>query len=249
MTKADDYRATLRSPEDWDAYLLKESGLPGPRGNLELAQAVADEGDRGLFERYLTYTPDKAPTNSPYEFLAFCGAVGLGRLLAEGDRGLLVPLRSLASDPRWRMREGVAMALQRLGDADMDVLLAEMRGWAKGTRLEQRAAAAALCEPRLLKRQEHARATLEMLDTITASLEGAHDRHSEDFLALRKGLGYCWSVAVAALPAEGKAMMEKGLANADPDIGWIMKENLKKTRLVRMDAEWVQKWQARTSSR
>ena len=85
MTKADDYRTKLRTLVDWDSYLLKESGLPGPRGNIELAQAVADEGDRQLFQRYITYTAAEAPVNSPYEFLAFCGIVGLGQLLAEGD--------------------------------------------------------------------------------------------------------------------------------------------------------------------
>ncbi len=244
MSKIEDYRATLRQLDDWDAYLLRESGLPGPRGNIELAQAVADEGDRALFERYLGYTADLAPVNSPYEFLAFCGAVGLGRLLAEGDESALPLLRASASDPRWRMHEGVAMALQRLGDADMPRLLIVASDWAGGTPLEQRAAAAALCEPRLLRRPEHARATLQILDRITASILGQPERRSPEFLALRQGLGYCWSVAVAALPLEGKALMEKWLASPDKDIAWIMRENLKKNRLVRMDAEWVARWQA-----
>ena len=44
------------------------------------------------------------------------------------------------------------------------------------------------------------RATLELLDGITAGIVTAKSRRSEDFLALRIGLGYCWSVAVAALP-------------------------------------------------
>jgi len=240
--KADEYRATLHEMDVWDAYLLKESGLPGPRCNIELAQVVADEGNRGLFERYLAYTADEAPVNSPYEFLAFCGVVGLGRLLAEGDQALLPVLRGCASDPRWRLREGVAMALQRLGDADMPRLLAAMSTWAEGTPLEQRAAAAAVCEPRLLVKASHARDALEILETITQSIEQAGSRKSADFLTLRQGLGYCWSVAVAALPAEGKAMMEKWLVSTDKDIAWIMRENLKKARLARMDANWVKQW-------
>ncbi len=85
MGKKDDYIRRLLSLDDWDEYLLQESGLPGPRGNLELAQAVADLGSQELFSRYIGYTADRAPVNSPYEFLAFCGVVGLGRLLAEGD--------------------------------------------------------------------------------------------------------------------------------------------------------------------
>jgi hypothetical protein len=243
MTKADDYRTYLRALVDWDSYLLKESGLPGPRGNIELAQVVADEGNRQLFQRYIAYTADIAPVNSPYEFLAFCGVVGLGRLLAEGDIDLLKTLRQYASDPRWRTREAVAMALQRLGDVNMGQLIAAMGEWSQGIALEQRAAAAALCEPRLLGHAQYTRNVLGILDQITARIEQVKcDRRSEDFLALRKGLGYCWSVAVASLPEEGKALMEKWLVKSDPDIRWIMKENLKKKRLVRMDTAWVKKW-------
>jgi hypothetical protein len=243
----DGYRAKLRALDNWDSYLLKESGLPGPRGNLELAQVVAEEGNLKLFRRYTAYTADHAPVNSPYEFLAFCGVVGLGRLLAEGDTHMLKALRIHASDPRWRIREAVAMALQRLGDASMDQLIAAMREWSQGAPLEQRAAAAALCEPRLLGQAKHARAVLQILDRITASLEGVDDRRREDFLALRKGLGYGWSVAVVALPDEGKAQMEKWLGTADKDVRWIMQENLKKTRLARLDAAWVKKWRSRIS--
>ncbi len=242
MSKKDDYRDKLHSLDDWDSYLLAESGLPGPRGNLELAQAVADEGDLVLFQRYVGYTAVQAPVNSPYEFLAFCGVVGLGRLLAEGNTDLLPVLRVHASDPRWRTREAVAMALQRLGDVDMDQLIHAMQEWGKGTPFEQRAAAAALCEPRFLGQPNHARAVLQILDGITATIEQVTNRRSDDFRALRKGLGYCWSVAAAALPAEGKRLIEKWLVSADKDVQWIMRENLKKARLARMDSEWAEKW-------
>ena len=242
MAKADEYRAKLRTLDKWDAYLLKNSGLPGPRGNLELAQVVADEGDLRLFRRYTAYTADIAPVNSPYEFLAFCGVVGLGRLFAEGNLDLLPTLRSHASDPRWRIREAVAMALQRLGDADMTRLITAMHAWSKGTPLEQRAAAAALCEPRLLGQAKHAGAVLDILDGITLSIERMEHRQNDDFRTLRKGLAYCWSVAVVALPTEGKILMEKWLLNSDKDIRWIMKENLRKARLTRMDSNWVRKW-------
>jgi hypothetical protein len=247
MAKTDDYRKKLRTLEMWDEYLLQESGLPGPRGNLELAQVVADLGDRELFTRFLTFNADLAPTNSPYEFLAFCGAVGLGRLVAEGDVSHLPHLRLLANDSRWRMREAVATALQRVGDANMDLLLAEMDEWASGDTLEQRAAAAAVCEPRLLKKAEHTRSVLAILDKITSSILEHEDRKSETLLTLRSGLGYCWSVAVAALPEEGKTQMEKWLVHKDQDIRWIMRENLKKNRLIKMDLDWVEKWQKNLS--
>lgn len=38
MSKADAYRQQLlATDEEWDELLRRESGLPGPRGNLELA--------------------------------------------------------------------------------------------------------------------------------------------------------------------------------------------------------------------
>lgn len=245
MSKADEYRSQLRTLDKWDEYLLKNSGLPGPRGNLELAQVVADEGDLPLFRRYIAYTAEIAPVNSPYEFLAFCGVVGLGRFLAEGATDLLPDLRGFASDPRWRIREGVAMALQRLGDVDMSGLVQAMQGWSKGNPLEKRAAAAVLCEPRLLGQDDHARTVLDILDEITNSIAGIDQRKTDEFRTLRKGLAYCWSVAVAALPPEGKILMEKWLMNPDKDIHWIMQENLRKARLVRMDSDWVEKWLAK----
>ncbi len=245
MTKVGEYRQTLKTLEDWDLFLLRESGLPGRRANLELAQAVADEGSEELFERYLAFDPGKAPVNSPQEFLAFCGVVGLGRLLSEGKMELLKTLRPYASDPRWRIREGVAMALQRLGQGDMDALLQEMEKWSQGNLLEKRAAAAALCEPNLLREEQHTARVLQILDQITASIQPVEDRKSDEFKALRKGLGYCWSVAVVALPEEGKKTMEGWFSSHDKDVLWIMKENLRKKRLTRMDAEWVEGWKVR----
>jgi len=239
MNKADTYRAILPTLADWDPYLLGESGLPGPRGNLELAQVVAELGRRELFEHLLTFTPDLAPTNTPGEFLAFCGVVGLGKLIAAGQCEYFASLRNYASDPRWRIREGVAMALQRVGEQDMALLLKEMDSWSTGNWLEKRAVAAGLAEPKLLTDQDNVLAVLLLLDLITASLLEAEDRRESSFQILKQGLGYCWSVAVAAFPSGGKPYMEKWLSSPDKDIRWIMKENLKKKRLNKMDPQWV----------
>jgi len=249
MSKAEEYRKELLELEDWDSFLLRESGLPGPRGNIELARAVAEQGDEERFRRYLTYTVQRAPTNSPEEFLAFCGVLGLGRLLAEGRMESLATLRECASDDRWRIREAVAMALQRLGEVDMDSLLDEMERWSQGGLLEKRAAAAAMCEPALLADQRHAQKVLRLLDDMTESIADVQDRRHEDFKAFRKGLGYCWSVAVVALPREGKRMMEKWFTTEDRDALWVMKQNLRKKRLERLDAEWVRDWQTQLGMR
>jgi hypothetical protein len=250
MGKIDVYQQKLRALAHWDTFLLQESGLPGPRGNLELAQVVAAEGDRLLFERYLSYNAEQAPTNTPQEFLAFCGVLGLGRLCAGGERELLETLRAYAADPRWRIREAVAMGLQYLGEVDMDALLVEMERWSQGTFLEQRAAAAALCHPQLLQQEDQVKRVLQLLDSITASLQsvqelGSGERKSDEFRALRKGLAYCWSVSVSALPDHGKEKMERWFASEDRDVRWIMKQNLNKKRLERMDADWVADWKSK----
>ena len=135
------------------------------------------------------------------------------------------------------------MALQRWGDADFSALVTTMRTWSLGDPWEQRAAAAALCEPRLLKDPAQVRQVLQILQTIMSRLPPLADRQSDAFVALKKGLGYCWSVAAAASLADGQAAMEPWLASRDPDVRWIMKENLKKNRLARLDKAWVNRWQ------
>lgn len=105
----------------------------------------------------------------------------------------------------------------------------------RGSPLEQRTVPVAVGETRVLDQAKHTQAVLRILDQITATFERADDRRSGDFLALRKGLGYCCSVAVVALPDEGKALVKKWLVNTDPDVQWVMTENLKKTRLARID--------------
>jgi hypothetical protein len=237
-----DYAAHLRNlpKSDWDAYLKANSGLPGARANLPLADAVAEVGTETTFRHLLTYDVHSAPTNTPGEFLALCGTVGLGKLLVEKRAEALDTLRTCANDPRWRVREGVAIALQHLGDHNMSALIKKITPWSKGTLYEQRAVAAALCEPRLLKNPADVKHVLQILDDITASIPAITDRKADDFLALRKGLAYCWSVAVAALPEKGKPLMQKWLVSNDKDILWLMRENLKKNRLKRMDAKWVE---------
>ncbi|HEX7806757.1 MAG TPA: HEAT repeat domain-containing protein, partial [Cellulomonas sp.] len=143
MSRREEHRAALLtlSPDAVPGYLTAHSGLPGPRGNLELLDAFGDVGDPGLVRRLAT---------DPDEYLRCCGIVGLGRLLTEGAAELAAELREHACDPSWRAREAVAIALQRLGDADPARLRAIVADWAEDERpLVRRAAIAAICEPRL----------------------------------------------------------------------------------------------------
>ena len=157
-----------------------------------------------------------------------CGTVGLGRLVAEGNGRHLARLRRLASDSRWRVREAAATALQRWGDDDFDAMATEAERWAARTPLEQRAAIVAVCEPRLLTTPDAARRALDLVERVTESLPTSRDR------VLRQALGYCWSVAVAALPEEGLPRFERLERSFDPDLQWVARANAKKARLVRL---------------
>ncbi|MDQ2942785.1 MAG: hypothetical protein M3R21_03845 [Candidatus Dormibacteraeota bacterium] len=219
----DAYRADLRRLNDWEPYLKKHSGLPGPRANLELVQAVGDEADADRLWR-LSASSD--------EFLALCGTAGLGKVALMEPDTVMTWLRELASDPRWRVREGVTMALQRIGRESMTHLLAEMEAWSGDVPYTQRAAAAGLCETALLREPAHAVRVLVILDRITTSLAASTDRRKEDFRVLRQALGFCWSVAAAAAPENALPYFEKWSRSTDKDVAWVMQSNLDKARIA-----------------
>jgi hypothetical protein len=221
--RVEGYRAELRVLQDWEPYLKKHSGLPGTRANLELVEAVGEEADADRLWRM---------SASHDEFLALCGTAGLGKVALMEPATVMTWLRELASDPRWRVREGVAIALQRIGREDMSHLVTEMQVWSGEGHYVQRAAAAGLCEPALLKQREHAVQTLVILDQITTALAASRDRKDDGFRVLRQALGYCWSVAAAAAPDNARPYFEKWMQSKDKDVAWVMKSNLAKARMA-----------------
>lgn len=230
------YRAELRQLIEWEGYLKKNSGLPGPRANLELVEAVGEEADPERLWR-LSASSD--------EFVALCGTAGLGHLAIADPVPVMSWLRELAADPRWRVREGVAMALQHLGRHSMPRLLADMEKWSTEDPYVQRAAVAGLCEPDLMKEPEHVLRVLRILDRTTKSLAATTARKDEGFRVLRQALGYCWSVAAAALPQAGRPLMEKWLRSPDRDVAWVMQSNLAKARMSALGPSWVTKWRSK----
>lgn len=201
--------------------LRAQSGLPGPRANLALADEFASVAPMSVILELAA---------SEDEYLALCGAVGLGELLVRGE-DVAPHLRELAQDERWRVREGVARGLQRLGDVDAARLRGLVARWASDPEpLVQRAALAAICEPRLLADPTTARAALDACRMVTRRFLAGPDRNR----ALRQALGYCWSVAIAGAPAEGLEYFGVVRQNDDPDAQWIVRENLQKSRLQRL---------------
>ena len=222
-----DYRAHLRElpPAHWPGYLSENSGLPGPRGNLSLLDAVGDVADASTLDALIA-TDD--------EYLVACGVAGLGALTRADDPVALDRLRGFASDARWRVREAVAMALQRLGDADLSGLASVALEWSVDpSPLVRRAAVAGICEPRLLADPGMAATAIRACGIATGALVAdGDDVDRESRRVLRQALGYCWSVAVAADPEPGLPAFDALRASSNPDVQWIVRENLRKKRLA-----------------
>lgn len=67
---------------------------------------------------------------------------------------------------------------------------------------------------------------------VTASLAARTERRAPAVRTLRQALGYCWSVAVAADPADGLPAFRALSTSDDPDVLWIHRENAKKARIA-----------------
>lgn len=219
-------------------YLLSHSHLPGPRGNLELLYAFSKAADEDLVRDCLErIRPDTA--NSPEEFVGMCGVVGYAVLHGDQIAETLVILRQYANHSSWRLREAVAIAVQEIAAGDLPLVLDSFRPWIEGSFLERRAVVAALCEPKLLMAAETNRRVLAILKELTDRFAGL-EKLDDDQKVLRQALGYGWSVVIAAQPAEGKRLFESYRRSADKHVGWIVKENLKKNRLIKLDPAWVE---------
>lgn len=238
--------ADAESFGELEEMLVSNSNLPGPRGNLELASAFADSfaaitvGDAPwqLLRRWIDLSPEEAPTGDPREFLPFCALQALGSLYQETDgerrEEIVHLLRASAGDRRWRVREGVAIAFQRIAERDFPAVRDLFSEWIEGASfLDQRAMVAALAHPPILGSADTASYCLQVSGQILGKLlllEG-ESRRTEPFRVLRQGLEYALSVFVAALPEEGFAFLKRWAREEDADIKRILRSNAGKARL------------------
>lgn len=216
--------------------LRRHSGLPGPRANLALARAWAEQADPELAAALVVGLPDGVLGGVPGgddEYLALCGATALGRRAESVDPAAL---RAAATDPRWRVREGVATGMQVLGAESPDALLDVLKRWRNDPHpLVQRARAAAICEPPLLRAPRLAAVALTVCEQATdALLRVPPPRRAPDARTLRQALGSCWSVAIAASPGAGLPRFAALAALDDPDVAWIVRTNRTKAPLARL---------------
>lgn len=242
----------LRTGDDGDlrARLQSGSGLPGPRLNLRMvsefaaaASWIAGQPDppvtalEALLDGWAGIGERQAPGDQPAVILPCAAVAAYGEIATvrpEWWADEMAKLRRAAPDPRWRVREVVAGALQRVLDADWDRTVGALMEWAaNGEPPHVRAAVAAVAEPRLLTDPSRHEAATEIQRQAVARLVAipATDRRAPPVRALRQALGFAISVVAAA--SGDFALLDQLVRSRDPDLGWVARENLKKARLAR----------------
>ena len=229
-------------------YLTGRSNLPGPRANLELLGAFGDLFSKRCREKPVSYwelamklagtSRNFEGRDEPAEFDILCGIVGLasvGAALLQYRARAETQMRGYSHSARWRTREAVAMGLQRMIRSDAGKTLGELESWVEGEDdwLAMRAVAAGVAEPALVKDRSVAERALDLQRKILSRIASAGKREGEEFRALRQTLGYSLSVVVKEIPKEGFGYLRQIARGGDPDIKWIVRENLKKDRLVK----------------
>lgn len=236
-------------------YLIINSNLPGRRANLELANAFGDT----IIGVYNLNTKDvwnlckdmsemeykEDDKNSSEEFIPFCGLIGIGAISSISSfyfsDGLLI-LKNAAKDKRWRIREAVAMGLQKILLNNNKKIINELKEWiTEKDYYIWRAVLAGLAEPEIVKDKEVAIKSLEIHKQILKQISVIEDRRSESFKKLRQALGYTLSVVVEQIPQEGFEYVNKLAKKDDKDITWVVKTNLKKNRLLKKYPKEVEK--------
>lgn len=242
-------RALMGNPRPLEFYLREQSRLPGPRANLELVNSLSSilavltseqpDNVRSLLNYLISDERQRVVSNTPAEFVILCGIVAFGECAATQPKWRSETFELLdkyACSTCWRVREGVAIAFQRLlAPASQETISYLMILATLGNYFQQRAAIAAVAEPTLLHTPDIVSAALSIQYVLLERLRlaPASDRKREDFRALRQALGYTVSVITAASPEKGFALMRDCATWGDSDINWILRENLKKKRLAK----------------
>lgn len=228
------------------AALLEGSRLPGPRMNLRLVGEIAAAVGavvvgphppvatlEAILDGWAAIPVAEAPTDQPAVILP-CAAVA-----AYGEVGAVRPdwwpdevakLRRAAGDPRWRVRELVAQAIQRLLEADWPRTIEVLTSWTTDDDpLVLRAVVAGVAEPRLLSDDDRAAAAAELQRLVVDRYQALEHRQSDAGRTLRQALGFTISVTAAA--TGDIAILDDLAATDDADLRWIARQNLGKARL------------------
>ncbi len=241
-------RALQKNPRPLEFFLREQSHLPGLRANVKLVDDVSNllaevvitrEDDVRRVIEHLMRDEKTLEVNTPGEFVVLCGVVACGMCAAVHPvwrPRMIERLSEFACNASWRVREGTAIAFQRLLEAVPDETSVCLRTWAnEGNCWQQRASIAAIAEPAFMNDVAMRETAFDIQHVILRRFQAIplSERKREDVRVLRQAMGYTLSVITAALPEQGFALMRECASWDDADINWILRENLKKKRLAK----------------
>ncbi len=206
--------------------LMRGSGLPGPRPNLELARAVGRALARGTDRRRVEALIGELARSSE-EYLRVVAALALAArsLPGEGGRaparavveGALAGLQALAEDAHHMVRlgvvEGLRMRITALGEA----AVAELAAWTDGY-LQAHVALEALAERSLLDALPSSEGVLARLEEafVLADASPRSSERTQGMRALRQGMPAQIVVFAVRFP-ETLAWLSRKAASTRPE--------------------------------
>lgn len=223
--------------------LALASGLPGPRMNIGVAVAFANEcaargkaADR-VVDKLASLDAEIAPGASELEFLPVCGVVAVGvRAAKEKDRKArakaLAFLHDTSEDLRFRVREAAATALARIGASDPHGTVREVATWMDGY-FQAATVLRALGEQGWLDAIKDGETVLERLDEAFVLARDAPRSAVRwpGWKALHEELGRVPAAVAARFGVPAFDMMAKWSAVEMPELRDAIEKNLRDGRL------------------
>ncbi|SHH01301.1 hypothetical protein SAMN02745245_00332 [Anaerosphaera aminiphila DSM 21120] len=256
IKKADcNYLKTQFDSGNYDSvntYLLHNSNLPGKRANLTLMQSFSEvistlNPSEELYNYLTSIFNSTSNGNDENTMLVICGLIGLGNFYNKNSlkkSEITTLLIQAMNDSRWRVREIVTESLKIIAINSYSEFQKIIDSMSEPTLLEQRAIIATLAHPIILKTNSQIEYSLRALDIIFKNFSKLDSKKDiENYKALKKGLSFAPSVIVAAGPVEGFDILKKYI-NINKSINSAIKENLKKSKLLKYYPEEIQKMTA-----
>jgi hypothetical protein len=237
--------------------LARVGGLPGPRANAGVVAAFANEcsarGARAdaLVTKMATLDVDAAPGASKYEIIPMCGVAALGARAATDAAAMraLATLHDCAEDLRFRVRDGVAEALARIGEARGEALVHDLASWMDGY-FHAAAVLRAMTDPKWLTRIGSAGAVVERLDEgfeLVKNAPRAAARYP-GFKSLIEVLCVAPAEAAARFGVPVFEMLARWSATKDPALREVVTRVLSAPKLAGRFAEEVARARAALAS-
>lgn len=227
------------SPRELFEMLPPKSGLPGPRPNLALANAVADhiaaQGRKAnsLVRELCAMDEARAPADTSREFLPICGALALAARwrLNVDRRGAITALQIMAEDSRRLVREAVVHALRNIANTGDESFLDDLASWMDGY-LQAMVVLEALSDRHVLDRLTQAEPVLARLDEafrLAESAPRAHQR-THGYRALVRVLGEAPALIMARFPDAISAWLAERATTKSRDLRESIERGIERAR-------------------